>query len=321
MSNTTNNDSTSEPIGPAATTGTVPLGQGQAVQSGDDKPRAPVPPQTGPLGGAVGAGLALVVLPSIALFMLSLLGRMQNESMPPTLVLAMVAIFGIMILLGALALVSTLFARLRLADATQAMGLPAGSIRAFIALALVVLFALISVMLYQCVNQTYRIDDLTETDRAALVKDSTNHVTAVIPHACSSTDKPPCTPNGTTYSVFVRVTPGSDATDLAKQLLILIGTLMTSVTSFYFASRAGDSATKTAIDALATHLTGKPPGASQPGAATGTPGARKPDGDPAASATGSNGAAEDDHPDGCSVSVQTPTEDKDLPAATGGVAS
>jgi len=276
----------------------------------------PAPQPTGFMGGAVGAGSALVVLPCIALL---LLGVMNNgpQAMPSTLTLAMVAIFGIMILLGAMALVSTLFARLDLANAGEAMGLPAGSIRAFIALALIVLFALISVMLYQCVSQTYRIDDLTDAERAALVKDPANHVTAIVPRACTASSPAPCGGGTTTvYTAYVRQAPGSESTDLAKQLLILIGTLMTSVTSFYFASRAGEATTKTAMAALASHLTGKdskPTDGGGGGGGDDAGGGNKPDGQAPAGLH--------DHVDGCDVAVETPTDDKDLPPSTGGVAS
>src|SRR3954465_3810570 len=86
-------------------------------------------------GGAVGAGLALVVLPCTALYF-----GIDRMFEMPTVGLPILAIFGIMILFGALALISTLFARLDLSDSTQAFGLPEGSIRAAIALSLIVLF-------------------------------------------------------------------------------------------------------------------------------------------------------------------------------------
>src|SRR5262249_19221235 len=93
------------------------------------------------LGGAIGAGLVLVVLPCVAIRAGA--GRMGGI---PLVGLPILAIFGIMILFGALALVATLFARLNLSDPRQALGLPKGSIRAAIALALVVLFAIIAIM-------------------------------------------------------------------------------------------------------------------------------------------------------------------------------
>ena len=95
-------------------------------------------------GGAFGAGLVLVLLPTIALFYI-----FEEADKLPSVGLPILAIFGIMILFGSVSLVSTLFARLKLSDKSQALALPEGSIRAAIALALIVLFAIISIMLYQ----------------------------------------------------------------------------------------------------------------------------------------------------------------------------
>jgi hypothetical protein len=181
-------------------------------------------------GGAVGAGLVLVVLPCIGL-----VAGMHEISRIPAVGLPILAIFGIMILFGALALTSTLFARLSLADPAEALALPPGSIRAAIALALIVLFAIIAIMLYQSVSEPYRITGLTEADKTIVLRDLANRVIAVRPEPCPG-GVTGCVPH---FEVHVVQPRGQESTDLAKQLLILVGTLMTSVTSFYFAARTG----------------------------------------------------------------------------------
>ncbi len=50
----------------------------------------------------------------------------------------------------------------------------------------------------------------------------------------------------TLYSVYVRQAPNQASTDFAKQLLVLIGTLVTSVASFYFGTKAVADAQATA---------------------------------------------------------------------------
>ena len=91
--------------------------------------------------------------------------------------------------------------------------------------------------------------------------------------------------------------------------MILIGTLMTSVVSFYFASRAGEANTKNIIAAL----TGSP-------LVTSKSDALKP-GDPGGGGATVNNVSEgEDHLDGCNVPVASPTADQDLPPAKGGVA-
>lgn len=182
------------------------------------------------IGGAFGAGLALVVLPCMALYF-----GVETFSAHKAMVgLPIMAIFGIMILFGALALISTLFKRLGLASGTEALGLPEGSVRAAIALALIVLFAIISIMLYQSIAEPYEVKDLTSTNKELLLKEPRNHIIAVLPQKCL----PPCAEQ--LYSVHLMRPQAQESTDIAKQLLILIGTLMTAVTSFYFGSRAAE---------------------------------------------------------------------------------
>ncbi|MBZ5559961.1 MAG: hypothetical protein LAO77_22095 [Acidobacteriia bacterium] len=98
-------------------------------------------------------------------------------------------ITGVMALFATLALVAVTFSVSGLSDPTQALGLPEGSIRAMIALALIVIFAITAIFFYD--------------------------------------------------SLANRVDPGTPmpADDFAKTAFTVVGTLMTSVVSFYFASR------------------------------------------------------------------------------------
>ena len=256
----------------------------------------------------------LIVLPCVALYC-----GIEKLGAIPVMGLPILVIFGIMILFGALALISTLFARLNLSDPNQALALPEGSIRAAIALALIVLFAIISIMLYQSVSKPYVIPGLRETDKSEMVKDPGNRVIAVVPEKCASPSTPTgadgqtanatgnsaekCAPENLRFSVHVRQPPGQESTDLAKQLLILIGTLMTSVTSFYFASRATEP--KRTIEPP-TPSTGN---ATNPLQISQT----------AANVSGS--ARDEGHIDGCDAPITNATPDEHLPAAKGGVAS
>jgi TRAP-type C4-dicarboxylate transport system permease small subunit len=250
----------------------------------------------GPLDGAVGAGLVLIVLPCVAVYF-----GVDRLFEHPIFGLPIIAIFGIMMLFGALALVASLFAGMGLSDPQQALGLPDGSIRAAIALSLIVLFAIISIMLYQSISKPYEIAHVSKAAVDVLVKDTTsNHVVAVIPEChTEATDCTSCTASTEPcpqmlYTVDVLQPQGREATDLAKQLLILIGTLMTSVTSFYFASRSGPS--------TVIQTTGTAP--NQPSSPSPLPSS---DVDPAANV------------DGCNVQPTSETKDEELPAATGGV--
>lgn len=257
-------------------------------------------------GGAVGAGVVLVMLP-----MLALVFGMGQIDKYPQVGLPLLAIVGIMILFGAMALTSTLFARLGLANREEALALPAGSVRAAIALALIVLFAIIAIMLFQSLAEPYRINGLSEGDMKTILQEPRNRVLAVRRMECAnglavagavgvpgaSASAPAC------FDVHLVQPAGQEAIDIAKQLLILIGTLMTSVTSYYFAAR---TAAAPNINKAAT---------GDPEQAKPTP---LPEG-PAAAAL-ARGAARGEAEDGCDVEIVDPTRDEELPAAQGGVA-
>lgn len=239
-------------------------------------------------GGAFGAGLVLIVLPCLLL-----LNGVHFHYFSRNLLIGLpiLAIFGIMILFGSLSLIAAVFARYGLDNRSQALALPKGSIRAAIALALVVLFTILSIMVYQSVSEPYKIPNLSLTEKDNVVKEPTNRILAIVPQRCTN----PCMSDDQLYTVHVLRPSGQESTDLGKQLLILIGTLMTSVTSFYFASRSFSPQSNSGTINQSTTLQH-------------------------ASSVAAPQRSIESHVDGCCVSVEHPTEDKDLPPATGGVA-
>jgi len=214
--------------------------------------------------GALWAGLLLILLPIIVL-----MTRMDHLANETVVGLPILTILGICTLFGACALVAVIFAQFGLTDTSQALALPEGSIRATIALSLIVLFAIIAIMLHQSSTRTvqYESDAVSAAEKQQIVNDNGQRVVAILPVKCkpasplvpqspkadgADTTKQstnPGTAGGTNtpaecFKVTLRVPADSSAAaDLAKQLLILIGTLMTSVTSFYFATRASSPAT------------------------------------------------------------------------------
>jgi hypothetical protein len=251
--------------------------------------------------GALGVGVVLVAMPTLLLF----LGARQLQKVQ-MVGLPLLAIFGIMILFGSLALVAMLFESLGLTDPRQPLALPEGSIRAAIALSLIVLFAIISIMLFQSAPGTpFEVKGLNETQRNELLSKASDRVVATVdaPCAASVAAGAACPDADRRYIVSLRPGVPNEITDLAKQLLILVGTLMTSVTSYYFAAR---SVTTTARKDDGSDYAGKPPVADAPLPA--------PSPDPAATHA-------EAHVDGCDVAITNPTPDAALPPARGGVAT
>ena len=75
--------------------------------------------------------------------------------------LPILAIVGVMALLFCMAVISVAFAALNLSDKTQALALPEGSVRAVIALCLIVLFAIMTIFMFWklvCPGSGYRND-------------------------------------------------------------------------------------------------------------------------------------------------------------------
>lgn len=249
-------------------------------------------------GGAFGAGLVLVVLPSIAL-----IAGQRIFSEKPMLGLPAMAILGIMILFGSLSLISTVFARLELANQAEALALPSGSIRAAIALSLIVLFAIISIMLYQSVAEPYPIKGLSQDQMEKFLSDPRNRVFAIVNEDCPA----PCAPASQRYTVHVMRPQGQESTDLAKQLLILVGTLMASVTSFYFGSRTASENISSNPNGQENKITKEAVKKGNENENLGQKNSTEPQGQ----------MSSDDK--ACCVGTENPTDDKDLPAATGGV--
>lgn len=247
--------------------------------------------------GGLGVGLALVVVPA-AMLMLGLAFRWFDNMR--LVGLPLLAIFGIIILFGTLALVAMLYQSLNLTDPSEALALPSGSIRAAIALALIVLFAIIAIMLFQSMlGSSYLLQGMNKVQRDEMVAKMPQRVIESVPAACAASvpSGGSCADADQRFDLRMQgAEPATGASDLAKQLLVLVGTLMTSVTSFYFATRGmAEAAGKDKADA------GKAKNAPAP--------APPPPSDAEA------------HVDGCDVPITDTTADAELPPARGGVAA
>lgn len=270
----------------------------------------PEPPPSEHFGGAVGVGIVLVLLPGLALYFgFKELNEFAGTGLP------IVALFGIVVLVGSLALTSTLFRRLGLARPSQPLGLPPGSVRATIALALIVLFAIIAASVLRPSGEPYKISGLTGAQKEEMLRDSKRSVLGVVPEPCATEQKPDvlgtvsdCSATDQRFAVTVRPGLSGVALDLAKELLALIGQLMTMAVSFYFAARTAAKPTE-----------------AKPSATPDTPADpnKKVDLDPKADAIADpdlGTAGHEDHVDGCNVVIENPTLDHELPPSRGGVA-
>jgi hypothetical protein len=151
--------------------------------------------------------------------------------------IGMVVVFAIAALLVLLTVMAAIFSSLKLADPQEALGLPNGSVRALIALFLVMIFITMSVYLFRITagRAGVALTNLTASELAQLggqVYDVTQN-------------------DSGTFDVVLRVGITPAAEQLALQLVTILGTLVTAVSAFYFGSSTASSALK-ALPTVAT---------------------------------------------------------------------
>lgn len=195
-------------------------------------------------GGAIltclGALVLVGVLCAIFWLLTQLIPQGDSGSLP------LLAIGGIVVLIFMLAAVAMIFSALGLSNRELAMGLPEGSIRAVIALSLIVLFAILSIFLYQNVSKggaLVKIDEMSTADRTEFMRN---------PYVRDIQSTPVAGKDGF-YNVSYR-SANAAGDEFAKQLLVLLGTLMTAVTSFYLGAGTVTSAVKTGTEAGAAAI-------------------------------------------------------------------
>jgi len=145
--------------------------------------------------------------------------------------LTFVAIFGVILLLATITLVAVSFALLKMNDNTQALALPEGSVRAIIALSMLVIFLMLSVFLYsdQATNsRPQTLNGLTKTQVDAIPKDE------IVAGPTPAT--------GSSMSVTILLPRNPVSADFAKQIFTSISTMVISIAAFYFGTRAVASA-------------------------------------------------------------------------------
>jgi hypothetical protein len=157
-------------------------------------------------------------------------------------VLPLMAVGGVVVLITMLTIVTMTFSLLGLTNPKAALGLPEGSIRAVLARSLVVLFAILAVFLDRGVylgGPKSIIENLSLSDAMKFQADHPMARQIKIAHMKNPNEKNPDEKNDGTavYELSYRAGTDNEASnDFAKQLLVLLGTLMTAITSFYLGS-------------------------------------------------------------------------------------
>lgn len=178
------------------------------------------------------------LLSSVGLLVLLTMGsafvvRWVNPA--PEVEIAILTILGVLVLVAVLAAIAVYFQGIGLSDPKQALGLPEGSVRALLAIGLLLIVSIIVLFLYVDIGNDRGIQSITVP---AKQQDTVIH--SLPPGSVLGTPNP--VPNSNDVSIQYAETEPPAAIDIAKQLVTLFGTLLASVVAFYFGSSTAISA-------------------------------------------------------------------------------
>ena len=128
----------------------------------------------------------------------------------------------------------------------EALGMPEGSIRALIAMSLILIFAIIGIQVFNAGSAGTELvsTGLTQVQIDALRADGAIVVAQTL---LTPVPAPPAAP---LYDVTTRQVMTQEAHDFGLQLMTTVSTLVVAVAGFYFGSRAVSQATTTVSDQL-----------------------------------------------------------------------
>jgi hypothetical protein len=181
--------------------------------------------------------LVLLLLFSAMLFLLTWVFRQFRDhgNYRPENTLPVLLLVGVVALLSAVAITTIIFRRLGLTNWRAPLGLPEGSIRAIIALMLLVMFFISALFLYS---------DVGSASPRVLNGMSQEFLDAQPAASLLSVQPVSGADGGVTYNVTLAGPAKSpDAVDLAKQLVTTVSTLVVAVAAFYFGANTVQSVT------------------------------------------------------------------------------
>lgn len=188
--------------------------------------------------------LALIVIIVGSGFVLSFF---QARNADPEVMMGAVIVLSIATLMTVLFILAAGFSAMDLTDPKQALGLPEGSIRAMIALVLIMVFIIFGILLFRKVavpDKTY----FGQVKQLADVKIPEGTKTSFMFEKILDKDKyDPKTKeiiNDNNYYVYGVAEASDEGKRLAQQLITTVGTLVVAIASFYFGTTMASSAAK-----------------------------------------------------------------------------
>jgi hypothetical protein len=166
---------------------------------------------------------------SIPIIVITLEGK---KSLFSDVIFPVILVGGLVALIAAIALLVSLLRALGLEDRRFALGMPDGSIRAIIAVMLILLFAMMAVFLYIDTAAGGGTNSLEAISKETLDAIPGTQLIRVRP---SRSDP-------TRFDATVRLDRSQASSDIAKQLVTTVSTLVVAISAFYFGAQSVESA-------------------------------------------------------------------------------
>ena len=193
--------------------------------------------------------VVVTVVAAAALIGLLIKGSFFGSQSNVALELSTIVLVSLVLVVLLMAFLVIVYSTQDLADRTQALGLPEGSIRALIAFSLVVVFVCLTAFLYTTMHGADAGRQLNGITQAQLAEDKAKfdvvYQPAKKPDGSPAFEQTKTTDGKSTddttkplYDATYFVRPSKDADDLAKQIFTTLATIFVSVISFYFGSSA-----------------------------------------------------------------------------------
>lgn len=152
----------------------------------------------------------------------------HSDFLQPEILVPIALIIGLVGLITALSAMVAVFVRAGVVNKDEALGFPSGSVRALIALLLILMFAILAVFFYSQVRGGEVLESVSRAEyEGLLAQDRVVGAKLVNDNVNDALDK-----------FDVRVASDQQSTDIAKQLLTTLSTLVVALAAFYFGNKA-----------------------------------------------------------------------------------
>ena len=176
--------------------------------------------------------IALVLSIAAPIFYVKQIDQLETgNARLPEILLSPLLILGVIALIVSLVFTAFVFQQIGLADEKGTLGLPEGSIRAVIALSLILIFMISSVFIFWRMRSYEHIWSFNIT-RDMIIAFPSESIASIRHNNV----------NETLFDVERLIGPTQASVDIAKQIITTVSTLVVAVAGFYFGTRAVSTA-------------------------------------------------------------------------------